>query len=786
MNDSKLMSNLRWLGEKALRLYLRFKFLAKEWIRIPHEAPLWMKSLLVGIYGLAFFLMLTLAIDINFLWLFGKSPKISELKKPDISLTSDIYSADGKQIGTLFTENRTAAVYEDLPENLVHTLIATEDVRFYNHHGIDIKATVAAMWSVMKGDKRGGSTITQQLVKNLFKTRKDYSTGLFGYIPVASTLISKAKEWINAVKIEMYYTKADIITMYLNTVDFGSHAYGINSAASTFFSKKPSELTYNESAVLIGLLKAPSSYSPVANPLRSLSRRNQVLGQLEKYSFISQAEEDSLVALPIKLRFQRKSFSKGNMTYLRDAIVRDLQAWSKETDHDVWTDGLKIYTTIDSRMQKYAEEAVSEHMKNLQRLFDQAGGEAVRPWIGENGKENPDYFLQKAGELSQYKSVVKKYGAGSDSLRKVLSVKHKMRVFTFKGERDTTFSALDSLKYYQKYFQTGFMAMEPETGFVRAWVGGINYKYFKYDHINQSKRQPGSLFKAFVYAAAFDHGYGPCDKITDKPVSIKYTENGVEKEWEPKNVDRSHAGEMTLKHAFARSVNSVAVQLTQVIGWQKVIEYAHKLGVKSELAQVPSICLGSSDVTLEEMINAYCTFVNGGSLVAPILVTRIEDQDGKVIYEAAPVKKQVLDPETAFLMGIMLRAGLTEPGGTTQGLFEYDLFRYGTEFGGKTGTSSDYTDGWFVGVTPGLVAGCWVGNDDRSIHFKSSHIGEGLRTAQPIYGRFMAKVLKDESLANYRQKFPKPTIKISKSYNCQTYLPKPDSLVEAADSLAVE
>ncbi len=786
MKDSNHKSWPGVLGERALRIYYRLIFFIKDWIRIPRKAPLWMKTLLVGIYSLAFILILTLAIDVNFLWLFGGSPKISELKNPDISLTSEIYSADGKQIGSLFTENRTPAEYEDLPQNLVNTLIATEDVRFYKHHGIDIKATAAALWSVIHGEMRGGSTITQQLVKNLFKTRKDYSTGLFGSIPGISTLISKAKEWINAFKIEMYYSKEDIIIMYFNTVDFGSHAYGINSAASTFFSKKPTELTYNESAVLVGLLKAPSSYSPVANPVRSKIRRNQVISQLEKYGYINQHEKDSLTELPLKLRFQRKSFSKGNMTYLRDAIVRDLQAWSKETGFDVWTDGLKIYTTIDSRMQKYAEEAVAEHMKALQRIFDQAGNQAVMPWKDENGKDIPGYFLKKSTELPLYKLLVKRYGEGNDSIRIVLSEKHTMKVFTFSGQRDTTMSTLDSLKYYQKFFQTGFMAMEPNTGFVKAWVGGINNTYFKFDHVNQSKRQPGSLFKAFVYSAAIDQGYGPCDMFTDKPVSIKYTENGEEKEWSPKNVDRSHSGEMTLKFAFARSVNSVAVQLTQKVGWKKVIEYAHKMGVESDLADVPSISLGSSDVTLEEMVNAYCTIINDGALVKPILVTRIEDRDGKVIFEAHQLKKQVLSSETAFLMTTLLRSGLTEPGGTTQGLFSYDLFRYSTEFGGKTGTSSDYTDGWFIGVTPGLVAGCWVGNDDRAIHFKTSHVGEGLRTALPVYGLFMAKVLKDESLKEYRQKFPKPTIKISKPYGCQTVLPKADSLVSAADSVQME
>jgi penicillin-binding protein 1A len=437
-------------------------------------------------------------------------------------------------------------------------------------------------------------------------------------------------------------------------------------------------------------------------------------------------------------------------------------------------------------MQKYAEEAVAKHMKTLQRIFDQAGNLAVVPWKDEKGKEIPDYFLKKAAELPKYKSLVRLYGEGSDSIRIALSEKHKMKVFTYSGERDTTLSTLDSLKYYQKFFQTGFIAMEPNTGFVKAWVGGINHSYFKYDHVNQSRRQPGSLFKAFVYSAAFDQGYGPCDMITDRPVSIKYTENGVEKEWSPKNVDRSHSGEMTLKYAFARSVNSVAVQLAQKVGWQKVIEYSHKMGIESELAVVPSVCLGSSDVNLQEMVNSYCPFGNEGVLVKPILVTRIEDRDGNIIFQAAEQKKQVLSPETAFLVLTLLRSGLTEPGGTTQGLFSYDLFRSGTDFGGKTGTSSDYTDGWFIGVTPGLVAGCWVGNDDRAIHFRTSHVGEGLRTALPVYGIFMEKVLKDESLKVYRQKFPKPTIKISKPYGCQTVLPEADSLVSTADSVVME
>lgn len=783
MDKDGIKSKIGCLKERLIRIFYKAKYFIKDWIRIPKNSPFWMKVLLSSIYGLAFFLFILLAVDINLFWLFGRSPNISEIKDPEISITSSIYSSDGKLIGTLFTENRTVAEYTDLPKNLIDALIATEDVRFYEHNGIDFKATIAAIWSTAKGDKRGGSTITQQLVKNLFKTRKDYSRGLLGYIPGVSTGISKLKEWINAIKIELYYSKEEILTMYFNTVDFGNHAYGINSAASIYFSKKTSELKSSESAVLVGVLKAPSYYSPVSRPERALKRRNQVVSQLYKYGFIQQSFKDSIIQLPLGLKYNRKSLSKGNLTYLRDAIVRFLQPWSKETGHDVWTDGLKIYTTIDSRMQKYAELAVNDHMRRLQRVFNQSSSNVVVPWLDEKNKEIPGYFLELAKALPQYSSIAKRFKNNQDSISAYLSIPHPMRVFSYNGERDTTLSTLDSLKYYSRFFQTGFVAMDPASGFVRAWVGGINFKYFRFDHVNQSQRQPGSLFKAFVYAAAIDNGYSPCDKLTDKSISIKYTENGEQKEWKPQNVDRSHSGTMTLKHAFARSVNSIAVQLAELVGWSKTIEYAKKLGVKSELAEVPSICLGSSDVNLLEMVNAYCTFVNNGNLVSPQLVTRIEDQDGNVIYEAKPTSKQVLDPETAFLMSIMLRSGLTEPGGTTQGLFEYDLFKYGTDFGGKTGTSSDYTDGWFIGVTPGLVAGCWVGNDNRSIHFKSSHLGEGLRTAQPIYGKFMEKVINDESLKHYRQKFPKPKMKISKSYNCQTPAPKRDTIPSTGDSL---
>ena len=753
--------------------------------RIPRHAPWWMKMILVGIYSLASFLMIMLLVNINFLWLFGDSPRISELKNPQMNIISELYSADNKRIGSYYIENRSPVEYKEISPNLINALIATEDIRFYKHHGIDFKATLAVLWDMLQGNRRGGSTITQQLVKNLYKTRQHYSTGLLGKIPVISTLISKAKEWVNAVKIELYYSKEDIITMYFNTVDFGSHAFGIKSAASTFFDSTPTQLTVAQSAVLVGLLKAPSFYSPIQNPVNALNRRNNVLDQMAKYNFLHKAIADSLIRLPLGLKLNTTRNHSEGASYFRDAVARSLQKWCKENDYDLYTDGLKIYTTIDSRMQDHAEESLKEHLKRLQARFDR--GDVVVPWLGPNKVKIPGYFENLAKETLTYHRLQKRFGAGSDSISYYLQRPHKMRIFTWHGERDTVLNTLDSLRHYKRFLQSGFLSMDPRDGFVKAWVGGIDFDYFQFDHVSQSRRQPGSIFKAFVYAAAIDNGYGPCDKMTDIPVSINYIEKGEKKTWTPQNVDWSHTGApMTLKHAFARSVNSIAVQITEKIGWEKVITYAHRLGVRSQLENVPSVCLGSSDVTLLEMVNAYSCFVNDGYLIDPVLVTRIEDKNGHLLYEYKPEKKRVLSYETAFLMSLMLRSGLTEPGGTTQGLWEYDLFRSKTEFGGKTGTSSDFADGWFIAVSPKLVSGAWVGNDDRSIHFRTSIAGEGLRTALPVVGKYLEKVMKDNSLSDWRGNFDKPKEKISKAYGCQTYLPKGDTLILLEDSLVPE
>jgi penicillin-binding protein 1A len=455
----------------------------------------------------------------------------------------------------------------------------------------------------------------------------------------------------------------------------------------------------------------------------------------------------------------------------------------KENGSDLYRDGLKIYTTVDSRLQEYAETATNEQMKILQRNFDTYIGNKD-PWQDEHGEPIPGFIEELIKQEKVYHNLSKHFGGNADSIRFYLNQKHRMKVFTWKGEKDTSFSALDSLRYFNRFLHGSMVSMDPDNGHILTWVGDINYDYFKFDHVKQAKRQPGSTFKTFIYTAAIDNGYAPCDEIIDSPVSINYNENGEEKIWSPQNVTCEFTGDtVTLKHAFARSINSIAIKLTKEFGWRKVIEYANKMGITSKLNDVPSVAIGSSDVSLYELVNAYCPIVNGGYKVEPMLVTHIEDKDGKVIKTFQPQKTSVLSEETAFLMVQMLRGGLSEPHATTQALFAYDLFRSKIEFGGKTGTSQNYSDGWFVGVTPKIIGGAWVGGEYRSIHFHSNSQGEGCHTALPIYGRFMEKVLKDKEFDYLKVAFQKPKDKIKKYYSCHTILPK-DTI--PADSLAID
>lgn len=732
-------------------------------------------------------LLIILSINFNLLYLFGPSPRITDLKDPEISVASQLLAADGSIIGKYYLEDRSPVEFSDLSPTLINTLLAAEDIRFYKHNGIDIKATIAALWSTATGDKRGGSTITQQLVKNLYKTRNQKRKGLLGNIPGLGMVIDKSKEWINALKLEFYYSKDEILTMYLNTVDFGSNTFGIKSAASVFFNKLPSELKPEEAAVLIGLLKAPTFYSPVQNPDNSLRRRNSILDQMQRYGFLAPEVADSLINTKLHLHFRQRQ-DDTDATYFKEAVARSLQEWSRETGFNIYTAGLKIHTTIDPKLQAYAEQAVEKHMKRLQkRFFEHWRGE--NPWVDSQGVEIEGFIEDLAKGTPYYESLNKKYNGNQDSIDFYLNQPRRISIFTYDGHNDTLMSAMDSIRYYRHLLNTGFVSMDPATGYVKAWVGGVNFRFFKFDHVNQARRQPGSLFKAFVYTAAFEQGLGPCDKRVDRPVTIKYTEKGESKTWSPHNADWNFSGgNITLKNAFARSVNSIAVQLTDEMGWDKVIECAKRMGIASPLRDVPSVCLGTSDVTLLELVNSYCTFLKGGILSEPVFVTYITDQDGNVVYRYKPEVKRVISEENAFLMSIMLRSGLSEAGGTTQGLWDYDLFKYDTEFGGKTGTSSNFSDGWFIGITPKLVSGVWVGGEHRNTRFRTSQLGEGLRTALPVFGLYMEKVLQDPSLKKYRGKFPKAEIKITKSYSCVSSYRAPDSLdtvtpEEQADSL---
>ena len=760
------------------------KFITWRKARMVHfrGLPWYRKVINILITSLVLFLLFLFLVDINFLWLFGKSPGLNIINNPNQSVASEIITTDGKILGKYFHENRTPVTYEEISPKLIETLISTEDERFYKHFGIDFQAVFAAVKDMTQGRSRGASTITQQLVKNLFKTRNQYSTGLSGYIPGVKLLISKTKEWITAVKIEIYYTKTEILTMYLNTVDFGSNSFGILTASRTFFKTTPDKLTYEQAATLVGLLKATSTYSPIANPKRSKERRDVVLKNLVIHNIITQHEFDSLKEIPIRLDFRIEQSLDGRALHFRAYLDKYLEDWEKENDYDIYSDGLKIYVTIDSRMQKYAEEAVQKQMSQLQRrFFDHWRGQ--NPWQDENHKDIPNFIEDIAKKTKVYALLAKKYDDNTDSITKYLNVPHRMKVFDYKkGEKDTTFSVMDSIRYMNHFMHSSFVAMEPGTGEVRAWVGDIDFKFWQYDKVAQSKRQPGSTFKLFVYTAAMMHGKSPCDKMTDKPVSWDYVEKGQLKNWRPHNANGSYLGyPLTLKYAFARSINTVAVQLAQEIGIPEIIKYAHLLGIRTPLEEQPSLCLGSSDVTLLELVNSFGTVVNEGVYHDPILVTRIEDKDGKVIYSANTTQKRVIPYEDAWLMTELLKGGMTEPGGTTQALWGWNLFGANTDFGGKTGTSSNHSDAWFVGVTQKLIGGAWVGGEHRSVHFRTGQLGEGSKTALPIFALFMEKVLADKSLKQYRGKFPtKPKEKILRNYGCHTYIPKDTTVVDSS------
>ena len=762
-----------------------------HWYKGLYIGSKWYKKTIAVILSLfvAFFIYLGM-VDINFLWLFGKSPGFSQIKKPTTSEASEIYSADGVMIGKYFSENRTPVKYEDVNPVFWKALIDTEDERFYKHRGVDpIGLFAVAKEMAVSHEARGASTITQQLAKNMFRVRTQYSTGLLGYIPGVRMLIMKSKEWIIATKLEMLYDKEEILTMYANTVDFGSNAFGIKTACKTYFNTTPAEITAEQAAVLVGMLKATTYYNPISHPENSLERRNVVLHNMMTHNDLTKAEYDSISAIPIKLSYSVESNYDGQAKYFREAIANYLKDWCKENGYDLYSSGLKIYTTIDTRMQKYAEEAARKQMRQVQRNFDRhwAGQD---PWRDENHQVIPGFIEDIAKRQPAYKMLVQKFPDQPDSVTYYLNKPHKVKLFDYeKGTIEKEMSTMDSIRYMVKFMHCSFVAMEPQTGHVKAWVGDIDFDSWKYDKVT-AMRQPGSTFKLFVYTEAMNQGLTPCDKRRDEYIRMEVYDkqkHGMTT-WTPTNANGRFSGDsIPLKGAFARSINSVAVRLGQEMGIKNIAKTAHDMGIKSPLDEQPSLALGSSDVNLLEMVNAYCTIANDGKHIDPVLLTRIVDKDGREVYTSKEEEKQVIPYKSAFFMQQLLMGGMREPGGTSQSLWGYVSKAQDTEFGGKTGTSNNHSDAWFMCVSPKIVCGAWVGGEYRSIHFRTGALGQGSRTALPICGYFLQSVMGDPAFAKYHGKFNKPQDDdITRDmYLCDSYYPaKKDTA--ALDSLTLD
>ena len=737
------------------------------------------------------FVLYLLAVDNNFLWLFGKSPSMTTVKNTRPAQASEIYSADSLMIGKFFSENRTPVAYDDVNIVFWQALIDTEDERFYHHHGIDFQAFAAALKDyIVHHDARGASTITQQLAKNLFRVRTEYSTGVLGNVPGLKMLIMKSKEWITAIKLELNFSKEEILTMYANTVDFGSNAFGIKTACKTYFGISPKDLTADQAAILVGMLKATTYYNPRLHPDHSKQRRNTVLGLMYAHHHIDQAQLDSLSAKEVKLDFSVENAYDGDANYFREALADWMKDWCKEYYGDerayaFYTEGLKIYTTIDTRMQKYAEEAAWTKMKELQKRFNDHWGR-TNPWQDERHQEIPNFIENIAKRQKCFKALERRFPNDPDSVWFYMNQPHPVKLFSYDGVYETEMSSMDSIRYMEHFMHCGFIAMEPQTGHVKAWVGDIDFSTWKYDKVT-AMRQPGSTFKLFVYTEAMNQGLTPCDRRMDAFFSMKVWDEAQKKEvtWAPTNANGYfYNTNMYLKAAFAQSINSVAVRVGQEVGIDRVAKTAHDMGIKSKLDETPALALGSSDVNLAELVNAYATVINDGKYRPYVLVTRIEDRDGNVIYTVPDEETEAIPYRSAFLMQQMLMAGMREPGGTSMNLWSYVRNFADCEFGGKTGTSNNHSDAWFVGVNPKLVCGAWVGGEYRAIHFRTGQLGQGSRTALPICGAFYQAVLSDKRFQRYHARFAPskdPLIKTS-DYQCLGFYYDPTDSI-SSDSL---
>ncbi len=700
----------------------------------------------------------------SFGW-FGGLPSLHALERPDPDLSSELISADGVSLGKYFRKNRTPVTYEELSPELVNTLLVTEDIRFKNHSGIDLRGLARAIIGKLTFSfQGGGSTVTMQLAENLYRTNSDKRGSLYRFNSIGQ-IITKIKEWIISVQLEESYTKEEILAMYLNTVEFGSNSYGIKVAAKTFFNKLPAQLTYSESAVLVGAINAPTRWSPVLNPDNALRKRTEVLWNLTKYNLIDTIAFDTLNQKPIELSYRVDNQNEGLATYFRTQARNFLVSWARQNGYDLFDDGLKIYTTIDSRLQQYAEAAVLEHMDTLQRYFNEHWIEG-NPWIDDDNNEILGFLETAMKKTQAYRNLARQFdGEVEDSIDFYLNQKKPMKVFSWGGEIDTLFSSYDSLNYYKRFLQTGFMAMDPKTGHIKAWVGGINHKYFKFDHVQQGKRQVGSTFKPIVYAKAIQNNYSPCITAVDVPICIDLPGQDPP-QWCPANAEGRWSNQvMTIRQAMAKSVNSITAWMMNQIGPQNVVDMARDLGIESRLASVYSLALGVADVSLYEMLGAYSTFANKGYYIKPYYISRIEDKNGNIIQQFVPEEKDAINEETAYVMLHMLQGTVEE--GSARGL-DYTL-KLDNEIGAKTGTTQNASDGWFIGVTKNLVAGAWVGGDDRSIRFRDWPLGQGARTAMPIWENFMLKVYDDKTLGYTKGPFERPSKPISIELDCSKY-----------------
>ncbi len=714
-------------------------------------------------------------VSVDLFGLFGGMPSLAEVENPENDLSSELISADGVSLGRYFRFNRSQVTFDELSNELVNTLVLSEDHRFYDHSGLDFPAYLRVAFGLLTlQPSGGGSTITQQLAKNLYTRNRD--RGLDGMVAKLGRyprrVVQKTKEWIIAVNLERNFSKEEIIAMYLNTAEFSSNSYGIKVASETYFSKPPDSLNLQESALLVGMLQAPDFYNPMLRPENALTKRNEVLYKLHrsKFQLITREQYDSVALLDLGLKFKIQNQNEGLATHFRTVIQSYLMQFCSERGIDLWNSGLKIYTTIDSRLQEYAEESMREHMKNLQAEFSKQW-EGRNPWVDDNRQEIPGFLRLRIKQAPAYKNLVTRYGEKSDSVRIMLTLKKPMTIFTWDGERDTLFSSMDSLAYYKRFLQSGMMSMDPNTGHIKAWVGGFNYKYFKYDHVKQGTRQPGSTFKPFVYGLAMESGYSPCYVLED--IAPSFQVSGTV--WYPPNSDgkRGTGEKMTIRQAMARSVNSITAQMMKALGEENVVEFANRVGIESKLDPVPSLCLGVSDVSLYEMVGAYSTFVNNGIHTKPFYITRIEDKNGNVIENFVPKTKEAISDQTAYKMIYMLMGGIEETGGTSGGLSRE--LKIDNEIGGKTGTTNNASDGWYVGVTHDLVTGVWVGGDERAIHFPSWIFGQGTKTARPIWDKFMTKVYLDPATGVTKGRFRLPKSGLDISLDCAKHL-QPDSV----------